>query len=106
MVLPADVGQINSGFWELHFQRFQMLDDDAGYGKIPEPLVIGGDDEPRRLLCAAPRNRLVIGFDIFAPEAALLVVRLADLPMLRRVLEPLLEALQLLLLGDVQIKLE
>ena len=40
---------------------------------------------------------VLVGLDVVVPELALLVVALADLPVPRRIVEPLLEALELLL---------
>jgi len=83
-----------------------MLDDDARDQQVAKPLVIGGNDEPRRVLGAATRECFFVAGDVFVPEAALLVVGLADLPVLAGVVEPLFETLQLLFFGDVQEELE
>src|ERR1700722_11556973 len=83
-----------------------MLDDDARNGQIAEPLVIGWNDEPGRMLGAAARKRVFIGGHVVFPVDPLLIIGLADLPLFARVVEALLEALQLLLFRNVQIELE
>lgn len=73
MILLGDMSQVNSGFRGLDLERFKMLDYDAGDGEIAKPLAIGRDDEPRGVPGAALRKRFLIGFDIFDPEAPLLI---------------------------------
>jgi hypothetical protein len=71
------------------------------------PFVVGRDDEPRRgsvEVCAkAPRRRPPGNA---SQSLAVGVVRLADLPLPRRVFEPLAEALQLLVAADVEEELD
>ena len=55
---------------------------------------------------AAAGQGLLVGRHVVVPELSLLVVGLADLPLLGRIVEPLLEASQLLFLGDVEVELE
>jgi hypothetical protein len=104
--LAANLLKVDGGLGVFHVQRFQVLDDDAGDGQIAKPLVIGGNDEPWRVRCAAAGERIFVAGHVFLPIAALLVIGFADLPVLGGVVEALLEALQLFFLGDVQIKLE
>ena len=54
MVFPPDVGEVDGGFRVFHFQSFKVLYDDARDGKVAEPLMVGRNDEPRRMFCAAP----------------------------------------------------
>ena len=68
--------------------------------------MVGRNDKPRCLCSAAPRQCVFISGNIIVPEFPLPVVGLADLPMFGGVLQPLLESLQLLSPGDVQVKLE
>ena len=46
------------------------------------------------------------GGHVIVPKASLLVVGLADLPVLGGIVQPLLEAPELLVLADVQVELE
>jgi hypothetical protein len=54
VVLVTDVFDVYGGIGVFHVQRFQVLDYDTGNGKVSEPLMVGWDDEPRRLLSTAP----------------------------------------------------
>ena len=91
---------------ERHLKPFQVLDDDSGHGEVPEPLVVGRDDKPRGVLGAATRECILVSRRIVVPVGSLLVIGLADFPLLGRVVEPILEAFQLLPFGDVQEELE
>ena len=68
--------------------------------------MVGGDDEPRGVFGAAPGERVLVSRRVVVPVGSLLVIGLADLPLLGRVVEPILEALQLLVFRDVQEELE
>jgi hypothetical protein len=59
-----------------------------------------------RLLGTAAGQDVLVSRDVVVPELSLLVVGLADLPLLGRIVEPLLEATQLLLFRDVVVELE
>jgi hypothetical protein len=91
---------------QLESHVFHGLGDDLRNGQVAEPLVVGGNDVPGRVLAAGLAQRLFVGFDVVGPELALGVVAFADFPVARRVVEPLLEALELLLGADVQEELE
>src|SRR5207248_3249570 len=57
---------------------------------------------PRRILSAGPRKRLLVGLHVLWPQRAIGVIGLADLPLALRILETLPEAVELLVLADVQ----
>ena len=103
---PGEYAQDPLTVGEFHFQTFQMFRDDPCYCEVPEPLVVGRYDEPRRLLGTTARQGVFVRSRVVVPELALLVVSLADLPSLGRIIKPLLEATQLLLFGNVQVELE
>src|SRR5271157_2131901 len=106
MILFANVLDIHRRRGESQLQPFQVLHDDPAHGEVPEPLVVGRDNEPRGMLGAATGECILVSRRVVAPGRSLLVIGLADLPLLGRVVEPVLEALQLLPFGDVQVELE
>src|ERR1019366_7376197 len=63
-------------------------------------------DEPGGFPSTTARQDVLVGRRVLVPELSLLVVGLADLPLLGRIVEPFLEATQLLLFRDVQVELE
>ena len=91
---------------QLELHVLHRLGDDLRSRQVAEPLVIRRDDVPRRMRGAGFRQGLFIRFDVFRPQLALRVVRLADLPVAGGIVEPLLEALELLLGADMQEELE
>ena len=106
MILFANVLDIHRRRRERHLQPFQVLHDDPGHGEVPEPLVVGRDNEPGGMLGAATGECILVSRRVVVPVGSLLVIGLADLPLLGRVVEPILEAFQLLPFGDVQVELE
>ncbi len=68
--------------------------------------MVGRNHIPRGVLRARPFHSVLERLDVVRPQLALRVVGLADFPVPRRVIEPLLEALELLLGADVEIELE
>ncbi len=106
VILSANVFDIDRRRREGHLQRFQVLHDNPGHGEVPEPLVVGTDNKPRGMLGAAPGEGVFVSRRAVVPVGSLLVIGLADFPLLGGVVEPILEAFQLLLFGDVQVKLE
>ncbi len=106
VILFANVLDIHRRRRKRHLQSFQVLHDDPGDGEVPEPLVVGGDNKPGGVLGAATGERVLVSRRVVVPVRSLLVIGLADLPLLGRVVEPILEAFQLLAFGDVQEELE
>lgn len=107
VILLANVFDVHRGGRERHLQRLQILHHDPAHGQVAEPLVVGGDDEPRRGgESVAPGQRVLVGRRVVGPVGALPVVGLADFPLLGRIVEPLLEPFQLLLFGDVKEEFE
>ena len=95
VVFAANLFKVDSGLGVFHVQRFQLLDDDARNGQIAEPFVVGWNDEPWRVLCAASGESVFVPGHVVLPEGALPVIGFADLPVLGGVVEALLKALQL-----------
>lgn len=54
VVLVTNVFDIDGGLGVFHVQRLQVFDYDTGDGKVPEPLMVSWDNEPRRMLGTAP----------------------------------------------------
>ena len=101
MVLAADLLDIDAGLGVAHLQPPKMLHHDARDGQVAEPFVIGRDDEPWRIACAAARESVFVRSRVCVPEGPFLVVGFADLPVLGRIVKPFLEPLQLFFLGDM-----
>ena len=67
--------------------------------------MVGWDNKPRGMLGAATRECIFVSRRVVIPVSSLLVIGLADFPLFGGVVEPILEAFQLLAFGDVQIEL-
>ena len=65
--------------------------------------MVRWNDVPGSPLRARQRNGILVSLDVLRPQFALGVVALADLPLPRRIIEALLEALKLLLRADMEI---
>ncbi|MPM51553.1 hypothetical protein SDC9_98302 [bioreactor metagenome] len=79
---------------------------DGGDHQVAVRLGVGRDDGPRRPGCVCGGQQLLIGLLVEIPLLAHLDVAHVELPVLGWVVEPLLQALSLLVLGDVQHELE
>src|SRR4051794_2088999 len=82
--------------------RLERLDDDAADRPVAEPLAVGRNDVPRRVLGRRACDRLLVGAHVLVPALALGEVAAAKLPALLRVFEALAQALGLLVARDVQ----
>ncbi len=72
------------------------------HGKIPEPLLIRGNDEPGRVGGAATRERIFVGRGVIVPIFSFLEIRLGNLPVFVAIVDALEEPLLLFVLTDVQ----
>src|SRR2546428_1542296 len=81
-------------------------DNPFGHQQVAVPLVVGGNDVPRRPRGAAPADGVLVGGHELLPVSAVLPIHRIDLPGLERVLQALFKALLLLLFRDVQEELE
>jgi len=106
VILLLDLVDVDRRRGEFHAQGLQGLGDDPGDGKIAEPLVVRGDDEPGGVLGAAFVQCVLEGLGVGVPERALGVVPLADLPVPGGVLDTDLEAFELFGGVDVEIELQ
>ncbi len=106
VILAASAREVHRGPREPQVQPLHVFDDDPRDREVPKPFVVGGDDEPRSVRRAAPREGVFVRLSVVAPELSLLIVRLTDLPSLGRIVEARPEAPQLLFLGDVQVELQ
>ena len=68
--------------------------------------MVGRDNEPGGMFRAATGEGFFVSCRVVVPVSSLLVIGLADFPLFGWVIETILEAFQLLLFGDVQVKLE
>ena len=69
VILAANVLQIHLGLGTRHVQTFQVFHHDPRHGEVPEPLVVGRDDEPGRMFRATPGQGILISRHIIVPEA-------------------------------------
>ena len=106
MVFPADHLQINLGLRHLHAQVFHGGRNDLRDRQVAKPLVIGRDDVPGRFFLAGLGKYVLERFGVVIPQLTFLVVALADLPVSRGIIKPLLEAFKLLFLADMQKELD
>ena len=86
--------------------RSIAVDDRRGHDQAREPLVVGGHDVPRRVRRAVCADRVLVGRHVVVPVRALAHVAGRELPVLLGLVEPLQEALLLLLARDVEEELE
>src|SRR5579871_4724677 len=92
------------GVAEVH--RGEGVHQDPGDHEVAVPLVVGGDEVPRGPRRARPPEHLGVGGLVVVPERPFVEVRLAELPVLRRVVDPLLEAPPLFLGAHVEEELQ
>jgi len=64
--------------------------------------IIGGDDIPRRVICASGVEAILVGFHVVFPIFPLVDVRGAELPVLVRLFHALKESLSLFIVREVQ----
>src|SRR5688572_24161342 len=88
------------GVFEL--QPGQGVDDGGGDDDAREPLVVGGNDIPRRGRRRGPPDHVLVSVLVLVPVVALPQVGGREFPVLLGLVEPFAEALALLLLRDVE----
>ena len=106
MIFAPNVRDVHGWLRELHVHIFHRLDNDFRNSKVPEPFVIRRNDEPRSVFSAGLVKHILERLRVVIPESAFLVVGVTDLPLTRRVIQPLLESGKLFLFRDVQKKFE
>src|SRR5208283_3151412 len=90
----------------LEVELLHRLDDRSRDNEAGEPLVVGGHDEPRRVLRSGRSDGLIVRAHVVVPVAAFAHVGSGEFPVLLRLVEALHEALLLLLAGQVEVELE
>ena len=98
----ADLFDVDGGLRQLQIKIVERIGDDVGNRQIAKPFVICRDDEPGRMFGRAARQGRLEGLDVVVPFFALGIVAGADLPLVRRIVEPRLETLELFFFGDVE----
>ncbi len=106
MIFSADFGEIYCRLWERYVELLHCLHDDFRNRDVAEPFVVRGDDEPRRVLGAALAEYDFIGLLVIEPVLSFRIIRFANLSAPRRIVQSLLESLQLLFFADVQEELQ
>ena len=84
VILFANVLQIHPGRGIGHIHSLEVLHSDSGHGEVPEPLVVGGDDEPGGNCGAATGECLLVSRRVGLPVSALLVIGVTAFPLLGR----------------------
>jgi hypothetical protein len=102
VILAADVIEVDRRRGRFHAHVLHGGADDLRDREVAEPLVVRRDHVPRGALGRAFGQHVFVCRHVVVPEGPFLVVRIADLPLPRRVVEPLLEALELLVFRDVE----
>src|SRR5216683_5688203 len=97
---------VEGGWRVFKFEGLQGVDDDPRDGHVAVPLAVGRDDKPGSMLVARGGDEGLVGVLVPRPELALLEVGLVQLPVLVGGVDAGLQAASLLLVGDVQEKLE
>ncbi len=93
--------------WRItHIKTLQRLNQRSTNHQIPVPLPIRWHDVPRSPLCAGFAERIRIGRSVVSPKLALFEVANIELPLLVGLIPARLQALALLILADVQEKLQ
>lgn len=105
-VLEFDFAGVHRGSGIFELEGTHGVDDDLRDGYVAIPLVVSGDDEPRGMLFAGGRDKVVVGLLVLRPEETLFEVGESQFPMFARIVEAGLEAVLLLLVGDMEEKLE
>ena len=88
---------VDGGFGVLELESLHGVDEDGRDGDVAIPLVVGRDDEPRRVFVAGCVENARVGLLILMPEPSLVEVGSAELPMFVGVVEAVPEAGGLLL---------
>ena len=65
-------------------------------------LVVGGNDEPRRVINASCAEAFLIGLGVLVPEFALLQIRVAEFPVFLGVVDTFEKAFALFFLRQVE----
>ena len=86
----------------LQVHAFERVKHQVGHGPVAVPLAIGGHNVPRRKICAAPRQGIVICLLVGGPVGSVIHVGWVVLPELRRIVQPLQQPPPLLLERYVQ----
>lgn len=90
---PTKDKRINARFYALMLSHV----DSSVWGVVRE--------FPGRMICMCACNHMIIGLDVIRPKGPLGIIALTDFPMPHSIIKTLLEAPQLLILANMQIKL-
>src|SRR3954451_5154929 len=93
----GDAVEVLGGLGIARVHSLERLDDDAAHRPIAEPLAVGRDDVPRRVLGRGTGDGLLVGLRVVVPPGALREVPPLELPALRRIVEALAQPVGLLL---------
>src|SRR5688572_10595274 len=100
--LDRDVLEARLGQRHLRVERLERLEQDPRDGEVAQPVPVGRNDEPRRVLGRRLLDRVRVRTLVLVPQGAVLQVRGAELPVLLRIVEAFLQTLRLLFLGDME----
>src|ERR1051325_3883562 len=94
--LGTPSGQLDPRYVErrlgkLHVEGLEGLDENVRHREVAEPLFVRRHDEPRRLRRAAARQGLFVRRGVLVPKLSVREVAGRELPLLRGIVQPLLE---------------
>ena len=93
MIFAANFGEVHSWFRYLDVHVFDPPHDDLRNNQITKPLMVGRNDEPRRVISACLVKHIFKGPGVIAPIVAFLVICVADLPLTIGIIQSLFESL-------------
>src|SRR3989441_12683416 len=88
--LHFDSAEVDRRLGKMHVEGFECLDQDLRHGEVAKPLLIGRNDVPRRFLCIASRDGVVVRALVVLPSFSLFEIGQRHFPLARRVLQPAL----------------
>src|SRR4029077_9383495 len=108
----AGLGKLESGWNRISRRRVgrlqtgQDIAQDLRHREVAEPVSVGRDDVPGREVRRTALEDCLKGSLVVGPELSLVQVAHLELPLLGRVVDPLLEPLTRFVRGDVQEELD
>ena len=99
MIEPVYFLDVDRWFRQLEFHVLERVNDNLRHRQISEPLVVGRNHEPGRVVCRATRQSGFECLNVVVPIVSFSVVDCANLPLMRWIVEALLESSQLFVFG-------
>ena len=100
------IGGIKIGLGIVHLQTFQRISHGFCHHQVAMPFAIRRNDKPRSVIRVGLVDHIFIGLHEFIPSCTILQISGIEFPVLIRPVDTLLEAGPLLVLADIQKKLQ